>query len=145
MPLVVVRFPEEKWRKVNISRFLSRFRAIPVSKVVDVPEEELDRVLEVLKRNKCEVEVVEPVKGDVEVKILKELIRKIEAVRLGTSEPEELEKVAIDAISKFSMTNLSDEMSEILHDCIDFAENPTINDLNNIEKRVKDLLRLRLA
>ena len=145
MPLVVVKFPEERWRKVNVSRFLSRFKTIPVSKIVDVPEEELDRVLEVLRRNGCEVEVVEPVRDDIEVKILKEILRRVEAIRLGLAEPKELEKVAVEAISKFSMANLSDEVSEILHDCIDFAENPTISDLNDIESRARDALGKRLS
>jgi hypothetical protein len=53
--LIIVRFPNERWRKVNLSRFLSKFKTIPVSKVVEVPDEELDKVLEVLKRNKQKV------------------------------------------------------------------------------------------
>ena len=145
MPLVVVRFPEERWRKVNVSRFLSKFKTVPASKVVEVPDEELDRVIEILKRNKCEVKVVEPIKDDIEVKILKDILRKIEAIRLGLAETKELERLAADNIAKFSLANLSDDLSDILHDCIDFAENPTIDDLNDIEKRVKGLLKLRLS
>lgn len=145
MPIVVVRFPEERWRKVNVSRFLSKFKTVPASKVVEVPDEELDRVIEILKRNKCEVKVVEPVKDDIEVKILKDILRKIEAIRLGLADPKEFEKIAVDNIAKFSLANLSDDLSDILHDCIDFAENPTIGDLNDIERRARDLLRLRLG
>ncbi len=143
--MVVVRFPEEKWRKVNMSRFLSKFKTVPVSKVVEVPDEELDRVIEILKRNKCEVKVVEPVKDDIEVKILKDILRKIEAIRLGLADPKELERIAVDNIAKFSLADLSDDLSDILHDCTDFAENPTIGDLNDIERRARDLLRLRLG
>ncbi len=144
MPMVLVRFPEERWRKVNVSRFLSKFKTVPASKVVEVPDEELDRVIEVLKRNKCEVKVVEPVKDDIEVKILKDILRKIEAIRLGLTESKELERIAVDSIAKFSLSNFSDDLSDILHDCIDFAENPTIGNLNDIERRVRDLLKLKL-
>ncbi len=144
MALIMVKFPDERWRKVNLSKFLSRFRSIPVSKVVEVPEEELDKVLEVLKRNKCEVQIVEP-SGDIEIKILKEILRKIEAVRLGLAEPKELEKVAVDAISRFNLANLSDEVSEILHDCIDFAEQPLLSDLKEIEERIKEIIAERFA
>ena len=143
MALIMVRFPNERWRKVNLSRFLSKFKTVPVSKVVEVPDEELDEVLEVLKRNKCEVQIVEPA-GDVETKILKEILRKIEAIRLGFAEPKELEKVAVDAIAKFSLANLSDEVSEILHDCIDFAEQPLLSDLKEIENRVKSVLMKKI-
>ena len=141
MPLVVVSFPREKWRKVNVSRFLKKFKSVPASKIVEVPEEELDKVLEVLKRNKCEVQIVEPVKDDIEIKILKDLLKKIEAVRLGIAEPKELEKFAVEVIEKFSLKNLSDEVAEIIHDCVDFSENPIISELNEMEKRVKELLK----
>ena len=141
MPLVVVSFPRERWRKVNVSRFLKKFKSVPASKIVEVPEEELDKVLEVLKRNKCEVQIVEPVKDDIEIKILKDLLKKIEAVRLGIVEPKELEKFAVKIIEKFSLENLSDEVAEIIHDCIDFSENPTISELNKMERRVKELLK----
>ncbi len=132
------------WRKVNVSRFLSRFRSIPVSKVVEIPEEEINHVLEVLKRNNCEVEIVEPVKDDIEINILKDILKKIEAIRLGMAEPEELGKVAMSAIRKVSLKNLSDDVAEVLHDCIDFSEQPLINHLNGIEDRVKEILKDRL-
>ena len=141
MPLVVVSFPEERWRKVNVSIFLKNFKSVPVSKIVEVPEEELDRVVEILKRNKCEVQIVEPVKDDIEIKILKDLLKKIEAVRLGIAEPKELEKFAVEVIEKFSLENLSDEVAEIIHDCVDFSENPIISELNEMERRVKELLK----
>ncbi|WP_290900351.1 hypothetical protein [Ferroglobus sp.] len=141
MPLVVVSFPKERWRKVNVSKFLKKFKSVPASKIVEVPEEELDRVVEILRRNKCEVQIVEPVKDDIEIKILKDLLKKIEAVRLGIAEPKELEKFAVEVIEKFSLKNLSDEVAEIIHDCIDFSENPIISELNEMEKRVKELLK----
>ncbi len=145
MPLAIVRFPDERWRKVNVSRFLRKFKSIPASKVVEIPEEELDHVLEVLKRNNCEVEIVEPVKDDIEVRILKDVLRKAEAVRQGIAGPEELERVAVDAIRKFSLANLSEEVAEILHDCMDFAEQPFIGDLKDIEERAKDVLAKKLS
>jgi len=50
LPVLVVRYPKEKWRKVNISRFLSQFKNIEASSLVEVPEADLRRVLEVLER-----------------------------------------------------------------------------------------------
>ncbi len=144
MPIVIVKFPNEKWRKVNVSRFLNKFKAIPASKIVDVPDEELDRVIEVLRRNKCDVKIVEPVKEDIEIRVLKEIIKKIESIRLGFSQPEELGRIAVDAIAKFSLLNLGEEISELLHDCIDFSEQPFISDLNEIQKRAEELLKTKL-
>lgn len=77
--------------------------------------------------------------------ILKDILRKIEAIRLGLAEPKELERLAVDNIAKFSLANLSDDLSDLLHDCIDFAENPTISDLNDIGQRAKELLKLKLV
>lgn len=73
-----------------------------------------------------------------ETEILKEILRKIEAIKLGLADPKELEKVAVDTIVKFSLANLSDGFSDILHDCVDFAENPAM--LDDIERKVKDVL-----
>ncbi|RLI76826.1 hypothetical protein DRP05_12050 [Archaeoglobales archaeon] len=145
MPIAIVRFPDERWRKVNISKFLKKFKSIPASKIIEIPEEELDHVLEILRRNKCDVEIVEPVREDVEIKILKDILRKAEAIRLGIAEPKELEKIAVDAIAKFSLMNLSDDVGDILHDCIDFAEQPFIGDLKDIETRAKEILKRKLS
>jgi len=130
----IVRFPEEKWRKVNVSKFLSKFKSIEASKIVEVPDDELDRVIDVLKRNNCSVELAEFVRDDVEIKLLKEILKKVEAIRFGIAEPKELEKLAV----------LSDEVSELLHDCIDFSEQPFIGDLNEIERRTRDILKVKL-
>ena len=140
----IVRFPEEKWRKVNVSKFLSKFKSIEASKIVEVPDDELDGVIDVLKRNNCSVELAEFVRDDVEIKLLKEILKKVEAIRFGIAEPKELEKLAVDAIAKFSLANLSDEVSELLHDCIDFSEQPFIGDLNEIERRTRDILKVKL-
>ncbi len=145
MPLAIVKFPSERWRKVNVSRFLSRFKSIPASKIVEIPDEELDHVLEVLKRNNCEVEIVEPLRDDIEVDILKDLLKRIEAIRLGMSEPEELGKLAVEVIKKIGLRELSSDVAEVIHDCIDFAEHPLIGDLNDIEVRVREILREKLA
>ena len=101
-----------------------------------------DWILKILKRNKCEFQIVEQ---DVETKILKEILRKIEAIRLGLSEPRELGDVAVNTIARFSLANLSDDVSEILHDCIDFAEHPLLSDLKEIEDRVRKVLSKKLA
>lgn len=93
-----------------------------------------------MRRNNYTVELIEFVKDDVEIKILKELLKMVEAVRFGVAEPKELEKLAVDAIAKFSLSNLSDEISELLHDCIDFAEQPFIGDLNEIESMTKEMI-----
>lgn len=144
MPLLIVKFPEEKWRKVNVSKFLSRFRNMNASKVVEVSDDEIDQVLDVLKRNKCTVEVVESKKDDFEISILKKVILRVEEIRLGSAEPEELEKVAMDTIVNFSLEKLSEEVSEILHDCIDFAKTPLLSDLKDIEERAEEVLRKKL-
>ncbi len=145
MPLAIVKFPSERWRKVNVSRFLSRFKSIPASKIVEIPDEELDHVLEVLKRNNCQVEIVEPVREDIEINILKDLLKRIEAIRLGMSEPEELGKLAVEVIKKIGLRELSSDVAEIIHDCVGFAEHPLIGDLNDIEVRVRKILREKLA
>lgn len=135
---MAVKFPKERWRKVNVSRFLKKFEEIPVSKVVKVPEEELDRVLEVLRRNECMIRLLEP--AEVETDILNKILRAVSAIRHGSKNAEELGKIAVDAITKIGLENMSDELADLLHDCIDFSENPTISDLNEIEKRAKSLL-----
>ncbi len=138
MALVAVKFPDEKWRKVNVSRFLKKFEEVPVSKLVKVPEEELDRVLDVLRRNGCIVRLLEP--ADVETEILNKIIKTANAIKFGSEKPEELGKLAIDAIARIGLENMSDELADLLHDCVDFSENPTITELNEIEKRARELL-----
>lgn len=140
MSLLIVKFPEENWRKVNVSRFLRKFRNIDFSKVVEVPDDKIDRVLEVLEKNNCGVKIVDPKHDDIETKILKRIVVKASEIRLGSAEPKDLESIATDAIVKFSLENLSDEVSEILHDCIDFAETPLLSDLKEIEQRAQDVL-----
>ena len=69
----------------------------------------------------------------------------MEAIRLGISKPEDLEKLAVGFIAKFSLKNLSEEVASLLPDCINFTENPQIGDLNVIERRTEELLRKKLS
>lgn len=111
---------------------------ISFSKVVEVPDDKIDRVLEVLHKNNCDVKIVDPKNDDIETKILKRIVVKASGIRLGSADPEDLEAIATDAIVKFSLENLSDEVSDILHDCIDFAETPLLSDLKEIEQRTQE-------
>ncbi|MBI5253481.1 MAG: hypothetical protein HY930_03675 [Euryarchaeota archaeon] len=138
--LLVVRFPKKQWKKVNISRFLSKFEKIRASTIIDVPEKELDHVLRVLSRNDCDVKLVKPVKKEVEEKIVSELLKLCQKVRMNEAQPKEIEKFAADAIAKFSLEKLDEEAADILHLGIEFGKEPNLLTLSEIEKECKDFL-----
>jgi hypothetical protein len=138
--LVVVKFPKEQWKKVNISRFLSKFEKIKASTIIDVPEKELDHVLGILNRNDCDVKLVKPAKNAFEEKIVKELSRLCDKVRMKEAEPKEIEKFAVDKIAKFSLEKFSEEVADILHLAVEFGKEPTFLTLSEIEKGCKEFL-----
>jgi len=55
LPVLLVKYPKEPWKKVNMSRLLSQFRKLHISTVVEVPEDEVERVVEILFRNNAQV------------------------------------------------------------------------------------------
>ena len=140
--LIAVKFPREKGKKVNLSRFLRKFHRFRPSLLVEVPDEEAGRVLNVLTRNKCEVLVLKPAFRDVERDILEDMLSLIKRIRAGEEEPTALGKFAVEKIAAFSMKNLSEEVSDLLHLAIEFEENPSILILNQIEREAKKLLAI---
>lgn len=138
--LVVVKFPKEQWKKVNISRFLSKFEKIHASTIVEIPEKDLDHVLDVLNRNDCKVKLVKPAKKEFEEQIVKELLRLCDKVRMNEAKPEVIEKFAVDKIAKFSLEKFSNKVADILHLAIEFGKEPTFLTLNEIEKECKEFL-----
>lgn len=143
MPLVIVKFPRESGKKVNMSKFLSKFKSIESSRVVDIPDDELPHALDVLSRNKCKVTIAKHANEDLEKQLLQRISRLCEKIKEGRAKPKELEELAVNAIAQFSLENLSQELSELLHSSIEFGENPTILILNDIERESKELLHSR--
>ncbi|MFQ6052411.1 MAG: hypothetical protein ACE5K4_12075 [Candidatus Hydrothermarchaeota archaeon] len=145
MVLVAVKFPKENWKKVNVSKFLSKFDSLEVSKIVNIPDENLEHVLEVLNRNDCKVEVLRPAQEDIEKMILKRIKEICEGIRKNIIEPRALDEFAVKCITEFSLKNLSEELTNILHDSIEFGENPSLIALNQIEKKTNELLRKKIT
>jgi hypothetical protein len=138
--LVVVKFPKEQWKKVNISRFLSKFRKIQASTIVDIPEEDLNHALEILHRNDCDVKLVKSAESEFEEKIVKELLKLCTKVRMKEAEPAEVEKFAVDKIAKFGIEKFSDEVADILHLAVEFGKEPTFLTLAELERECKEYL-----
>ncbi len=63
-----------------------------------------------------------------------------ERIRACKEEPKALGKFAVEKIKIFSIEEMSDEVSDILHLAIEFEENPSILILNEIERKIRSLL-----
>lgn len=137
MPILAVRYPKEKWRKVNVSKFLSQFRKVEASSLVEIPEENLKRVLRVLERNSCGVTVLPVVSS--ERHVVTSLLRVLEEVREGRAQPKQLADFAANIIAEKSLEKMNDELAELLHDAIDFEDNPSIILLNEMESTAKQI------
>lgn len=137
LPFIVVRYPREKWRKVNVSKFLSQFKRVEASSLVEVPEENLKHVLDVLERNSCEVTVL-PVMSP-ERQVVTSFLSVLEEVREGRAQPKQLADFAAKIIAEKSLEIMNGELAELLHDAIDFEENPSIILLNNMENAAKQI------
>ncbi len=138
--LIAVDFPKEKWKKVNMSRFLSRFEKRTPSVLVKVPEDDAEHVIEVLNRNKCRTQILKPARRDFEGRAIKNLLAHVERVRMGSEEPGALGKFAVDKIAMLGLANLSDELADILHLSVEFEEDPSILLLNDIEKKAREFI-----
>ena len=138
--MIAVKFPKEKGKKVNISRFLKRFKKFRPSLLVEVPDDEAPHVIEVLRRNNCEIQILKPALRDFEEKMLKEMLDLVKRIRAGKEEPKALGKFAVEKIKIFSIEEMSDKVSDILHLAIEFEENPSILILNEIERKIRSLL-----
>ena len=137
--MAAVRFPKERGRKVNISRFLSRFKKFKPSVLVEIPDEKAEHVLKVLARNDCEVKILKPALMDIEEKIIEEMLDLVRRIKAGKEEPKVLGRFAIEKIKIFSLEKLGDEIGDLLHLCIEFEDNPSILILNEIERRGREL------
>jgi len=58
----------------------------------------------------------------------------INAIKFNPERAEELSKIATDAVDKVGLENVSEELADLLHDCVDFSENPTVTDLTKQRK-----------
>ena len=134
---MAVRYPKEKWRKVNVSKFLSQFKKVEASSLVEVPEENLKRVLDVLGRNSCEVTVLPVV--STERHVVTSFLGILEEVREGRAQPKQLADFAARIIAEKSLEKMNEELAELLHDAIDFEDNPSIILLNNMENAAKQI------
>ncbi|MHA1380055.1 MAG: hypothetical protein ACTSRG_16915 [Candidatus Helarchaeota archaeon] len=55
MPVIVVRFPKDPGKKVNMSKFLSKYQKREFSVIVDVSKEDFEHIFKILNRNDCKV------------------------------------------------------------------------------------------
>jgi len=137
LPVLVVRYPKEKWRKVNISKFLSQFNKVEASSLVEIPEEDLKRVLDVLERNGCEVTVL-PVMSW-ERQVVTSFLGMLKEVREGKAQPKQLADFAAEIIAEKSLEKMNAELAELLHNAIDFEDNPSIILLNDMENTARQI------
>jgi hypothetical protein len=137
LPILAVRYPKEKWRKVNVSKFLSQFKKVEASSLVEVPEENLKRVLNVLERNGCGVTVLPLI--STERQVVTSFLGILREVREGKAQPKQLADFAAKIIAEKSLEKMSEELAELLHDAIDFEDNPSIILLNNMENAAKQI------
>jgi len=137
MPILAVRYPKEKWRKVNVSKFLSHFKKVEASSLVEVPDENLKHVLQVLERNSCEVTVLPVV--STERLVVTSFLAILREVRGGRAQPRQLADFAAKIIAEKSLEKMNEELAELLHDAIDFEDNPSIILLNNMENAAEQI------
>ena len=133
MPILLVKFPDEMSKKVNMSRFLSKYHKIDISVVVNVQLNEIDHVLEVLKRNNCKVIVTEEIK----YQILKPLVPLLKNIRNGNTDPDKLSEYLSMIEEKYDKSIIDSEVNEILNLCEEFIKNPTLPLLNNLQNKVE--------
>jgi len=124
-----------------VSKFLSQFKKVEASSLVEVPEENLKRVLDVLERNSCEVTVLPVVSP--ERRVVTSLLSILKEVREGRAQPKQLADFAAKIIAEKSFEKMDEELAELLHDAIDFDDNPSIillNDMENAAKQIEERL-----
>ncbi|MHA1312143.1 MAG: hypothetical protein ACTSQO_14610 [Candidatus Helarchaeota archaeon] len=137
MPLLLVKFPEEMSKKVNMSRFLSKFSKLDVSVVVNIQLNDLKHVLEILNRNDCEIIIAE----EMEDHIINTLLPIIKKIRAGLIAPEKIGEYCNKIIETYGESNLKNEIIDVLKDGIKFSENLQINTLNDLQTKIELLLK----
>ncbi|MHA1270683.1 MAG: hypothetical protein ACTSPY_12895 [Candidatus Helarchaeota archaeon] len=133
MPLILVKFPEEMSKKVNMSRFLSKYSKLDISVVVEVQINELNHILEILKRNDCKITIAEIV----EDQIIKTLLPIIKNIRLGSTEPRKVGEYCKEVLDKYGENNLKPEILEIMRLCEEFSSDLKIDTLNKIQNNLE--------
>jgi hypothetical protein len=137
LAILAVRYPKEKWRKVNISKFLSQFKKVEASSLVEILEENLKHVLQVLERNSRKVTVLPVI--STERHVTTRFLDILREVREGKAQPKQLADFAAKIIAEKSLEKTSEELAELLHDALDFEDNPSIILLNNMENTAKQI------
>jgi hypothetical protein len=140
MPTVLIEYPKERWRKVNISKFLSKFDKLNVSAAVRVSEKDLDRLLSVLKRNNCKVIVTH--EESRERRIIEKILESCTRIRNRQASPDEIGNLATKTIAEIGLEKLSAPVRDILQLAIEFSEDHNLLTLNELEDETKEYLSL---
>jgi len=138
MPTILVEYPKERWRKVNLSKFLSRFDKLDVSSAVRVSEKDLDRVLSVLKRNNCRVVVMH--EETRERRIVEEILELCVQVRNRRVHPDDIGRFATTTIAETGLEKLEPSIRDILQLAIEFSEDHNLLTLNELEDETREFL-----
>ncbi|MBD3229768.1 MAG: hypothetical protein GF329_16420 [Candidatus Lokiarchaeota archaeon] len=136
MPILLVKFPKEMSKKVNMSRFLSKYEKIDISVAVNIQINDLEHVLEVLNRNDCEIIIAE----EVEKQVIKPILPLIKNIRSGIVSPEKMGEYVEKILEKYNRSNLNNEIVEILDLCEQFSQNPQIDFLNELQPKVEAVI-----
>lgn len=137
MPLVAVQYPKEKWKKVNVSKFLKKFQKIEASALVQVPGDQLAHFREVLERNGCKITLL-PV-AHLEKDIVHKFHDLIQDIKEGRTQPKQLADFAAKTMADESLQDLDEELADLLHDAMDFEDNPSVILLNEMEEKIREI------
>jgi len=138
MPTILVEYPKERWRKVNLSKFLSKFDKLEVSAAVRVSEKDLDRVLSVLKRNNCKVVVtLEEIQ---ERRVVEKILELCVQVRNRQVQPDEIGRFATKIVTETGLEKLEPLVRDILQLAIEFSEDQSFLTLNELEDEAREFL-----
>jgi len=138
MPTILVEYPKERWKKVNISKLLRRFDKLDVSAAVRISDKDLKRLLPILERNDCKVIVTHE---DLEEReIAEKFLDLCVKVRSRQAKPEEIGQLATKIIVDFGLENLDSAVRDIVHLATEFSEDHNILTLNELEDKTREIL-----
>jgi len=140
MPTVLVEYPKERWRKVNVSKLLRKFDKLDVSAAVRVSEKDLERLLNILERNNCKVVVTHEVIK--ERRVVEKILELCMQVRNRQVHPDEIGRLAAKTVAEISLENLGHSVRGILQLAIEFSEDHSFLTLNELEDEAREFLSL---
>jgi len=141
-----ISFFEEKRKAVDELWLAipSNFPSYRLLKILSKYKDKIDNVVLVnpqAKRILGQVSIPGLIEVSEEKKIIGKLFNLIEHVREGRAQPKQLADFAAKTIAERSLEKMSDELAELLHDAIDFEDNPSIILLNDMENTAKQIER----